>query len=158
MVLIDIRPSDDGLNIQLNVTEPPQQTEITAKISAKDAGHFVTGILTMSVDCAKKTGEFAKLNLKEADQKKLQYVLAHEFAVADAIEAADAVVLVFAIGATELSIGIQKDALAELGHFPINLVHTLSWRRSLHILLEGRARWPRRWQPTGHRRCGRRPF
>ena len=69
----------------------------------------------MSVECAKKTGEFAKLNLKEADQKKRQYMSAHEFAVADAIEAADAVVLVFAIGATELSIGIQKDALAELG-------------------------------------------
>ena len=115
MAHIDIRPSDDGLNIQLNVTEPPQQTEITAKISAKDAGHFVTGILTMSVDCAKKTGEFAKLKLKETEQKKLLYVSAHEVAVADAIVAADGVVLVFAIGATELSIGIQKDALAELG-------------------------------------------
>ncbi len=115
MAQIDIRPADDGLNIHLNVTEPPQQTGITVKISAKGAGHLVTGILGTSVDCAKKTGEFTKLNLKEADQKKLQYVLAHEFAVADAIEAADAVVLVFAIGATELSIGIQKDALAELG-------------------------------------------
>ncbi len=115
MAQIDIRPADDGLNIQLNVTEAPQQTGIKVKISAKDAGHFFTGILTMSVDCAKKTGEFANLKLKEADQKKLQYVSAHEVAVADAIEAADAVVLVFAIGATELSIGIQKDALAELG-------------------------------------------
>jgi len=115
MAQIDIRPSDDGLNIQLNVTEPPQQTGIMVKISARGAGHFVTGILATSVDCAKKTGEFANLKLKEADQKKLQFVLAHEFAVADAIEAADAVVLVFAIGATELSIGIEKDALAELG-------------------------------------------
>ena len=115
MVLIDIRPSDDGLNIQLNVTEPPQQTEIMVKISARGAGHFVTGILRTSVDCAKKTGELAKLKLKETEQKKLLYVSAHEVAVADAIVAADAVVLVFAIGATELSIGIQKDALAELG-------------------------------------------
>ena len=115
MAHIDIRPSDDGLNIQLNVTDPPQKTEITAKISAKAVGRFVTGILGTSVDCAKKTGELAKLKLKETEQKKLLYVSAHEFAVADAIEAADAVVLVFAIGATELSIGIQKDALAELG-------------------------------------------
>ncbi len=115
MAHIDIRRSDDGLNIQLNVTDPPQKTEITAKISAKDVGHFVTGILGTSVDCAKKTGELAKLKLKETEQKKLVYVLAHEVAVADAIDAADAVVLVFAIGATELSIGIQKDALAELG-------------------------------------------
>ncbi len=115
MVHIDIRPSDDGLNIQLNVTEPPQQTEITAKISARDAGHFVTGILGASVECANKTGKLAKLKLKETEQKKLVYVSAHEVAVADAIVAADAVVLVFAIGATELSIGIQKDALAELG-------------------------------------------
>ena len=115
MVHIDIRPSDDGLNIQLNVTEPPQQTEITAKISAKDAGHFVTGILTMSVDCAKKTGKLAKLKLKETEQKNLVYVSAHQVAVTDAIDAADAVVLVFAIGATELSIGIHKDALAKLG-------------------------------------------
>ncbi len=74
MVLIDIRPSDDGLNIQLNVTEPPQQTEITAKISAKDAGHFVIGILTTSVECANKTGKLAKLKLKETAQKKLRYV------------------------------------------------------------------------------------
>jgi len=115
MAQMDIRPSDDGLNIQLNVTEPPQQTGIMVKISARGAGHFVTGILGTSVDCAKKTGEFANLKLKEADQKKLVYVSAHEVAVADAIGAADAVVLVFAIGATELSIGIQKDALAELG-------------------------------------------
>ncbi len=115
MAQMDIRPSDDGLNIQLNVTEPPQKTGITVKISAKGAGHLATGILGTSVDCAMKTREFAKLKLKEAEQRKLQYVLAHEVAVADAIEATNAVVLVFAIGATELSIGIQKDALAELG-------------------------------------------
>ncbi len=115
MAHIDIRPSDDGLKIQFNFTEPPQQSEITAKISAKDAGNFVTGILATSVNCAKKTGELAKLKLKETEQKKLVYVSAHEVAVTDAIDAADAVVLVFAIGATELSIGIHKDALAKLG-------------------------------------------
>ncbi len=114
MAHIDIQPSDDGLNIQLNLTEPPQRA-IIAKIDANDTGHFVTGLLGACVDCAKKTGELAKLKLKETEQNKLVYVSAHEVAVADAIVAADAVVLVFAIGATELSIGIHKDALAKLG-------------------------------------------
>ncbi len=117
---IQIEPTGDGLNIQLNVTEPPQRA-ITAAIDAKDTGHFVTGLLGACVDCAKKTGEFSKLKRKETDQKHLQYVTAHKIAIADAVDVADAAVVVFAIGATELSIGLPKDVLATLGQAILTL-------------------------------------
>lgn len=112
---IDIHPSTDGRMIEFAVTNPPQIGGITAPIPAKDIGHFITGVLGAAIDCAKKTGEFASLKLKEADKKKLLYAHASEMAVTDAVDAADAAVLVFAIGATELSIGIHKSALADIG-------------------------------------------
>ncbi len=111
---INIAHTKDGRNVQLQITDPPK-SEIRADISATNIGHFVTGVLGACIDCAKTTGEFAKLKLKETEKKKLMYVHANEVAITDALDVADTVVLVFAIGATELSIGIHKDGLAALG-------------------------------------------
>ena len=116
MAHIEISHTDDGQNVRLQITDPILPG-INADVPAADIGELVTIILGSCVDCARTTGEFSELKLKETDQKKLMYVSAHGVAISSGTDAADAAVavLVFAIGATEWSIGIEKDVLAELG-------------------------------------------
>ncbi len=111
---INIAHTSDGRSVQLQFTDPPQ-AGINVDILATDIGRFVTAILAACVDCAKTTGEFPKLKLKGTDKKKLVYTTAHGMAVVDAVDVAEVAIVVFAIGATELSIGLPKKILRELG-------------------------------------------
>ena len=112
---IDVKPSDDGEYVVLTITKPPENRGASANIPAHEIGYFVMGLLGVSTECAKKTGKFARLKLQETEQKKLRYARATAVAIADAIAAKGEVVLVFAVGATELSVSIHKDALRDLG-------------------------------------------
>ena len=115
---IDIKSSDDGQCVRLNVAQPSQPTGITADIPAKEAGQIATAILGAAFECAMKSRVLAVPNRKDATQKERTYVMAHSVGLADKTDMPDTVaaaILVFAIGTTELSIGLQKNTLAELG-------------------------------------------
>ena len=138
-----------------------------------DAGSYQ---LNMAADEATRTGSRGLAaavcarseKLSEEQKKSIRFTreglsssVAYDdfYAATEAIEMAGLDLAAAELNGRELvNVTVRPEERMALERFPISLVHTLSWRRSLRILLEGRARWPRRWRPRGRRRCGRRPF
>lgn len=110
---IDARPNDDGSAVVITITQPGAEG-VSASVPVGDLGYFVAGLMGEAVECARTSGDFARLSEKENGPLDLKYVAANDVAVAQA-DQPDLAVLIFAFGASEISIGIRRADLKQLG-------------------------------------------
>lgn len=111
---LEVGHTQDGQNVLVKI-KPDDDDGVSVNVPAFAVGGLATGLLGAAVDCGEKTGQMSRLETKKLDPRKLGHVLAHEAAVAEDKARPEILVVVFAIGATELSIGIPRDILAQLG-------------------------------------------
>src|SRR5262249_35053214 len=111
---IDIRvqASPDGKTVVLTAT-PSSGSPVSAEFPTEAAGVLVFELLRAANDCSRKTGAAAPHFAKEPSQSPLQYVQAAGLALTET-DRADVVGMVFAIGATELCIGVPRAALQRI--------------------------------------------
>jgi hypothetical protein len=111
---LEVGHTQDGQNVVVKI-KPDDDDEVSVTVPAFAIGSLATGLLGAAADCGRKTGQMTRLETKQLDPRKLGHVLAHEAAVAEDKARPEILVVVFAIGATELSIGIPRDISAQLG-------------------------------------------
>lgn len=108
--------NEDGTAVVLKITQSDGAVA-SMPVPANEAGFVAIGVLAGAIDCARKAGKSVKL-AKKIDPTKLEHKYlktVHEIAVSDASDDPDAVVLIFAVGATEMGIGIPRQCLGDLG-------------------------------------------
>jgi hypothetical protein len=110
---LEVGNTQDGQHVVVKI-KPDDEDEVSVNLPAYAVGGLATGLLGAAVDCAKKTGQMTRLETKQLDPRKLGHVLAHEAAVAEDKARPEILVVVFAIGATELSIASPETFLRSL--------------------------------------------
>jgi len=109
---IHVQASPDGKTVVLTAALA-SGSPVSAELSPEAAGILVFELLRAANDCAHKTGAVAPHFAKERSQSPLQYVQATALALTET-ERPDVVGIVFAIGATELCIGMPRGALQRI--------------------------------------------
>lgn len=107
-------PSPDGKFLVLVWTEDGKEP-VQIPLAAKDIGRFAMGALGESIRCAEISGVKYRLPDEENAAEPKRYAYAHDIGIADAVDRDDVLVLSFAVGTTEVSLGIHKKHLRELG-------------------------------------------
>jgi hypothetical protein len=109
---VHVQASPDGQTVVLTATLS-SGSPVSAELPAEAAGVLVVELLRAAIDCGRKTGAVAPHFAKERSQSPLQYVPATALALAET-DNPDLVGVVFAIGATELGIGVPRAALQRI--------------------------------------------
>lgn len=107
--------SRDGSAVDLKITEA-NGNSATLAIPVAEVGFAATGLLSAAIEATKKSGKPARLASKiDRTAPQHRYLRnAHGLAVSETGADPDSLVLVFAIGGTELSIGVPRALLASL--------------------------------------------
>ncbi len=108
-------PNPDGSAVDLRIAESNGKSA-TLAIPVAEVGVAATALLSAAIECARKSGRLAQLAPK-VDPKAPQHKYlrnAHALAVSETGGDPDSLVLVFAVGGTELSIGVSRSLLATL--------------------------------------------
>jgi hypothetical protein len=104
---VRVAPSADRKSVRIDISHEGKR--IPFSIPAESAGQLAVAILGVAAVCAKKP-PFSQ----GKPQNKLAFVQANGVALSEA-ETPGVVCLTFAFGATELSIGLSREALRPLG-------------------------------------------
>lgn len=111
---VGIGVTPDGQNVTISI-KPEDSDGISANMPGVAVGNFVNGLLSAAITCGTTTGQLSRLKARELDPPKLGHVLARGVAVVEDNTRPDMLILVFAIGATEVSIGVPKHNLTQVG-------------------------------------------
>jgi hypothetical protein len=117
---VDVGITPNGQNVIITIKLADSEG-VSVNMPAVGVGSFVNGLLSAAVTCGETTGQLSRLKTMELDPPKLGHVLAHGAAVVEDKARPEILVLVFAIGATQLSIGVPKENLTQLGSLFLKL-------------------------------------
>ncbi len=108
-------PNRDGSAVDLTIAEANGKSA-TLAIPIAQVGFAATGLLSAAIEATKKSGKPAQLASKiDRTAPQHRYLRdAHALAVSETGADPNSLVLVFAIGGTELSIGVPRPLLASL--------------------------------------------
>ena len=110
---VTIKTSQDGQTVILEITGPKRGT-VTLELPAHNVGLFAVGLLNAAIACAQKTKPTANPFERERSQETPIYAQARGVALRDT-DKPDVIGMVFAVGVTELNLGLSRAALQSLG-------------------------------------------
>jgi hypothetical protein len=110
---VSVKASQDGKSVGLTITQSDGKVA-AAKLAAEKIGTLVLALLAAGVDCAGRGGPVAAPPAQGSSPQRLPYVKAKGVALVES-DTPDVIGIVFAIGSTELNLGLPRAALKPLG-------------------------------------------
>lgn len=109
---LSAQPSADGAAVDLSISDSNGTTS-TVAVPVEQVGRFATGLFSAAIECAQRSRKFSDLNVPQAGATFVRH--AHAVGLSRADDDSDMLIMIFAIGGTDLAVAVPHNVLAPLG-------------------------------------------